>query len=97
MLSEVLHDLIGRHWHLLHVLLLEMVLTLDEVYHCLHVWFPWTIVNYPQGHAVFTEAPGDSFKLERKGLWVLPYEVALSPCLQDHHHEEDEQRAQIDK
>lgn len=32
-LSQVLHDLIGRHRHLLHVFLPEVVLPLDEVYH----------------------------------------------------------------
>lgn len=97
MLSEVLHDLIRSHRHLLHVLLPEFVLPLDEIDHRLHVGFSGTIVGHSQGEAVLSEASGDSLQLEGKGLWVLPDEVALCPGLEDHQHEEDEQGAQIDE
>lgn len=96
-LPQVLHDLVSRHWHLLHVLLPEVVLTLDEIDHCLHVRLPGTIVRNPQGHAVLSEALGYSLQLESNRLWVLPDEIALRPCLEDYQHEENQQRTQINK
>lgn len=97
MLSEVLHDLIGWHWHLLHVLLPEMVLPFDEVNHCLHVRLTRSIVSNSQCYTIFAKASRDSLKLKRNGLWVLPNEIALCPCLQDYQHEENKKRAHINK
>ncbi len=74
-----------------------MVLPLDEVNHGLHVWLSWTVVSNSQCYAICAEASRHPLELERSRLGVLPDEVALCPCLQNHHHEEDQQRAHIDK
>lgn len=54
-LSQILHHIIGLHWHLSHVLFRKTIGTANKIYHSVHVRLLNSIVNHTEGKTTISK------------------------------------------